>query len=405
VNVEEVVRDVLREQAEGQPPAGPGFAERVLAARRRRRARRVVSVAVATAAVVVGVSVAVPIVDSGEGDVRPAGVVERRDVHAHPDQSPPRDMVAAGDVALAAYYTSEVVERSESVGVAERTYHLLDPRSGRYEEDDRWSFVAVAPGLKTAAVLERELPARRIGLLDLATGEVETWIPVEHGVGGLAFSPDGKRLVATAYAEHPDLREPIETEHGKDWTVRFGEPNRLGFHLVELSSGKSTWSAVEPRDDINFREDFAFGADGTTVWSRVVRGDSVRQYHDLTGKEIPAPAAERHLVWDALAGLSPDGTLAAGGLGREAGEKAYTDLLDPRSGKRVAEVRGSGAMAWADERRLITWERLPGSGTDTYRPRMVLVTVGSEKVVPLTGVREPNQTLSRTEWEPVFAER
>ncbi|QIJ62000.1 WD40 repeat domain-containing protein [Streptomyces sp. JB150] len=405
MNVEEVVRNALREQAEGQPPVGPGFADRVLAARRRRRVRGAVSVAVATAAVVVGVSVTVPVVGSGEREVRPAGVVEQRDVHAHPDQSPPRDLVAAGDVALAAYYTSEVVARSESAGVAERTYHLLDPRSGRYEEDDRWSFVAVAPGLRTAAVLERELPARRIGLLDLASGEVERWIPVEHGVGGLAFSPDGKRLVATAYAEHPDLREPIETEHGEDWTVRFGEPNRLGFHLVELSSGESTWSPVEPRDDINHREDFAFGADGTTVWSRVVGSDSERQYHAPTGEEIPAPAPERHLVHDAPAGLSPDGTLAAGGLGREAGDKAYTDLLDPRSGKRVAEVRGSGAMVWADERRLITWERLPGSGTDSYRPRMVLVTVGSEKVVPLTGVREPNQTLSRTEWEPVFARR
>jgi len=332
-------------------------------------------------------------------------VTDQKDVHAHPDQSPPRDMIAAGDMALAAYYTSEVVARSETQGVAERTYHLLNPDTGRYEEDDRWSYVAVAPGLKRAAVLERQLPTKRIGLLDLRTRQVDAWITVDHGVGGLAFSPDGERLVATAYAENPDLRDPVEGEKGKDWMGRWGAPNRLGFHIVELPSGKTTWSPVEAGDDVNFREDFAFGADGTTVWSRVVRGDSVRQYHDLRGNEITAPAAERHLVWEALAGLSPDGRFAAGGLGREKGEKTYTSLLDPRTGKEVGEVRGNGAMAWADDRRLITWERLPGSGTDTYRPRIVLVTVGSEKVVPLTGVREPSETLARTEWEPVFAER
>ncbi|MGX1129739.1 hypothetical protein RKD49_001929 [Streptomyces glaucescens] len=403
MNVEELVRDALREQAAEQPSAGPAFADRVLGARRRRRVRRFAAVAMATAAVV-AVSVGVPLLDSGKDDVRPAEVTEQRDVHAHPDQSPPRDMVAAGNVALAAYYTTEVVARSETEGVAERTYHLLDPGTGRYEEDDRWSYVAVAPGLERAAVLERQLPTKRIGLLDLRTRQVEAWITVDHGIGAVAFSPDGDRLVTTGYAEHPDLRVPA-FGGVKDWVASFDTDNRTGFHIVELSSGKATWSATEPGDDVNFREDFAFGADGTTVWSRVVRGNSVRQYHDLRGDEIAAPAAERHLVWDALAGLSPDGRLAAGGLGREKGEKTYTSLLDPRTGKEVGEVRGNGAMAWADDRRLITWERLPGSGTDTYRPRIVLVTIGSGKVVPLTGVREPNETLARTEWEPVFAER
>ncbi|MGY1584933.1 WD40 repeat domain-containing protein [Streptomyces sp. MN13] len=403
MNVEELVRDALREQAAEQPSAEPGFADRVLGARRRRRVRRLAAVATATAAVV-AVSVGVPLLGSGKHDVRPAEVTEQRDVHAHPDQSPPRDMIAAGNVALAAYYTTEVVARSETEGVAERTYHLLNPGTGRYEEDDRWSYVAVAPGMKRAAVLERQLPTKRIGLLDLRTRQVDAWITVDHGIGGVAFSPDGSRLVATGYAENPDLR--VQTFGGlKDWMPEFGTDNRTGFHIVELASGKATWSETEPGDDLNFREDFAFGADGTTVWSRVVRGNSVRQYHDLRGEKIAAPAAERHLVWEALAGLSPDGRLAAGGLGREKGDKAYTSLLDPRTGKEIGEVRGSGAMAWADDRRLITWERLPGSGTDTYRPRIVLVTIGSEKVVPLTGVREPNETLARTEWEPVFAER
>ncbi|MET9471010.1 WD40 repeat domain-containing protein, partial [Streptomyces sp. NPDC002922] len=39
MNVDELVRDSLREQAAEQPALGPGFAERVLTVRRRRRAR------------------------------------------------------------------------------------------------------------------------------------------------------------------------------------------------------------------------------------------------------------------------------------------------------------------------------------------------------------------------------
>ncbi|MCL6675337.1 WD40 repeat domain-containing protein, partial [Streptomyces panaciradicis] len=51
MNAEELLRDSLRELAAEQPPADAGFADRVLAARRRRRARTLASVAAATAAV------------------------------------------------------------------------------------------------------------------------------------------------------------------------------------------------------------------------------------------------------------------------------------------------------------------------------------------------------------------
>jgi len=70
VNVEELVRDALREQAAEQPSAGPEFADRVLVVRRRRRFRRLAAVAMTTAAVV-AVSVGVPLLDSGRDDVRP----------------------------------------------------------------------------------------------------------------------------------------------------------------------------------------------------------------------------------------------------------------------------------------------------------------------------------------------
>lgn len=76
MNVEELVRDSLRDLAAEAPSAGPGFADRVLAVRRRRRTRRIASVAAATAAVV-GIAVAVPLLDPGKEDVRPANVLER----------------------------------------------------------------------------------------------------------------------------------------------------------------------------------------------------------------------------------------------------------------------------------------------------------------------------------------
>ncbi|MCX5556744.1 WD40 repeat domain-containing protein [Streptomyces sp. NBC_00038] len=406
MNVEELVRDSLREQAVEQAPAGPGFADRVLTARRRRRTRTLASVAAATAAVV-AIAVAVPLLDSGKDDVRPAGLLDGSGTSAHPDQSPPRDLIAAGNVALAAYYTAEVVAQTDDRGVNARTYWLLDQRTGRYEKDDRWSFVAVAPGMKTAAVLERELPAHRIGLLDLTTGKVQRWIPVVPGVGGLAFSRDGQKLVATTYGENPDLRKWVTSSDGEAaWMSSFGgQSSRTGFLVLDLAGGGGgMWNKVPAGRDINGREDFAFSRDGGLVYSRIVgERAGMQQYYELGGDAVDAPANERYLRWDVDARLSPDGTLAAGGLAKEVPDKSYSAIRDPRTGKEITKVRGGTLLAWVDDHRLIAWERTAGS--ELYRPQLVLVTIGSDRTVPLSGVREQNVDLSRQEWEPVFAER
>ncbi|MER6403530.1 WD40 repeat domain-containing protein [Streptomyces viridosporus] len=405
MNVDELVRDTLREQAAELTAPGPGFADRVLAARRRRRTRRLAS-AVAAATAVVAIAAAVPLLDTGKEDVRPAAVLDGSGVLAHPDQSPPRDLIAAGRSVLAAHYTAQPVEGPDGRAVLTRTYWLLDPRTGKYEEDDRWSFVAVAPGARTAAVLERELPARRIGLLDLATGRVDRWITVDHGVGGLAFSRDGRRLVATTYREHPDLMVRMRDEAGGvAWVRQFGgTSSRSGFHVLEVADGRGTWSPVAERRDVNGRQDFAFSRDGRLVYAQVVgERDGMQQFHDLAGTPVPAPAEERHLRSDVPARLSPDGGLAASGLTAEAGDRSWSALRDPRTGEEVARVRGGHLLAWVDDRRLIAWERAPGPGE--YRPRLVLVTLGSEKVLPLSGVREPDESSGTVEWEPVFVER
>ncbi|MFE0525464.1 WD40 repeat domain-containing protein [Streptomyces sp. NPDC058954] len=408
MNVEELLRDSLRELAAEQPPSGGGFADRVLAARRRRRARRLASVAAATAAVV-AVAVGVPLLESGKSDVRPSGVVQKDGVVGHPDQSPPREPVAAGNAVLAAYYTVRDQPRTEHTAVQQRTYWLLDQKTGKYEKDARWSIVAVAPGLKTAAVLERNLPAQRIGLLDLATGRVERWIPVQHGVGGLAFSYDGRRLVATTYDAHPDLRTKmkVRTSQNKvvwDWESGFGDSSRSGFYDLDVLSGEGAWTPVAFDRNTNSRQDFAFSRAGDLMYAQVIGGrDGMQQFYDHQGAKVAAPADERYLRSDVPARLSPDGRLAALGLTREVPPgKSYSSIRDPRTGKEVTKVRGAQLLAWADDRRLIAWERVT-TLDEPYRARLVLVTLGSDKVVPLSGARDDHY--DRQEWEPVFARR
>ncbi|MZD06971.1 WD40 repeat domain-containing protein, partial [Streptomyces sp. SID5785] len=65
MNVDEVIKDALREQAAGVAPAPADLADRVLATRRRRRTRTVAAGAVAVTAVVVG---AVLVPGSGGGE-------------------------------------------------------------------------------------------------------------------------------------------------------------------------------------------------------------------------------------------------------------------------------------------------------------------------------------------------
>ncbi|WP_028803396.1 hypothetical protein [Streptomyces sp. 142MFCol3.1] len=400
MNVEELVRDSLREQATEQPPAAPGFADRVLAVRRRRRIRRLASVATATAAVV-AIAVGVPLLDSGKSDVRPSGGVQQ-----HSDQSPPRQEIAVGQTALAAYYTWRTVPQTGDRGIGVRTYWLLDPATGRYVKDSRWAFVAVAPGLRTAAVLEQTLPVRRIGLLDLATGEVERWIPVEHRVGALAYSYDGTRLLATTYDENPDVRAKAQNAKGGwGWGSAFAPSSRTGFYDLDVASGEGAWTGVaSDRNDLS-RGDFSYSRTGDEVYARVIgERDGMQQFYDLDGGKIAAPADERYLRADVGARLSPNGRLAALGLAKEvAPGKSYSSIRDPRTGKEVTKVRGSDLLAWADDRRLIAWERVTGLD-EPYRARLVLVTIGSDRIVPLSGVQKEMYDELKA-WQPVFARR
>ncbi|MFF3309669.1 WD40 repeat domain-containing protein [Streptomyces sp. NPDC002952] len=408
MNVEELVRESLREQALEQPPLGPEFADRVLAMRRRRRTRAFASAAAATAAVVT-VAVAVPLLGSGKDEVRLASEMNRSDIIAHPGQTPPRDLIAAGDTALAAYYTLHRVERSAKTAVNTRTYSLLDQKTGKYVKTAKWSFVSVAPGMRTAAVLEKKLPAKRIGVLDLLTGKVERWIPAARGVGSVEFSPDGGKLVATTYSENPDLVYKADYDSdgdGKknDWMPSYDQSHRTGFYVVDVGSGTSSWGGVEKETSesggVNPRQDFSFSADAGLVYSGLTSEPS-EQYYDLKGNKVPEPAKEKYLHWYVQARLSPDGKLAAGDFAGGAKTTA-SEILDPYTGKRVAKVHGQQLLAWVDNKRLIAWDIEPG--TNEFHNRLMLVTIGSDKVVPLSGFRKGDES-GGGRWTPVFARR
>ncbi|GAA2620357.1 WD40 repeat domain-containing protein [Streptomyces vastus] len=394
MNVDELVRDSLREQATEQPPLGPGFVDRVLTARRRRRTRTLASVAAATAAVV-AIAVAVPMLESGKDGDRLATGMNESDIIAHPDQSPPRDLIAAGDVALAAYYTRKNVEQTDDRAVAVREYWLLDQKTGKYEKAPRWSFIDIAPGMRTAAVLEKDLPTQRIGLLNLLSGKVERWIPVDRGVAGVEFSPDGDRLVATTYKTNPDLRYKVDYDSdgdGKnnDYDQSHDQP-RNGFYVIDVASGQGSWSEVPEGDDMNARQDFDFSHDGKLVYSGL-SSEPYMQYYDFEGNKVDKPANGKYTNWFNDGGVSPNGKLVAGnGV-----------VLDAYTGERIAKVRGYEPLAWVDDERLIVWYSEPGQ--NEFHNRLVIVTIGSDKLVRLSGARKGNDG-APGRWTPVFAKR
>ncbi|MEV0778008.1 hypothetical protein [Streptomyces sp. NPDC050428] len=405
MNVEQLVRASLREQAADTASAPTDFADRVLAARRRRTRRTVTGVAAATV-LVVAVAVGVPLaLNSGDVSTQLASEASRGQTLTHVDQSPPRDLIAVGDQALAAYYTSRQAKQPNRDTITTRTYSLLDQRTGRYEVDARWSYLAVAPGMRTAAVLERELPAHRVGMLDLVTKKVTRWIPVEQGIGSLVFSPDGEKLLATTYEKNPDRAY---------WSKRIPvnntpEPQRVdsrtGFAVIDLTKDGVRWTSLPTQRPPDFPSmgsgrPLLFNADGTLVYE-IVDMEPVN-YRDLQGKKVPTPPKEKHVdLMSGPAGLSPNGELVAGGFAGGMRTTA-TEVLDPGTGERVAKLKGQELLVWADDKRLIAWDIAPGGGE--YDNRLVLITLGSDKVVSLSGARTPKD-YSPGRWEPIFARR
>ncbi|MGW2566741.1 hypothetical protein [Streptomyces sp. NPDC001537] len=381
---------------EGESPSGA----------RRRKVRRFVVAGIC--AVLVGAGIAVALV-AADGDSQKGAVHAPVGLVAHPDQSPPRDFIAAGKVAVSAYYTVKLEKRANGDGALTYKWNLLNSTTDRYNET-HWAWLDVAPGMKTAAVLERGLPVNRIGLVDLATGKVERWIKTDHGVGGVQFSPDGKRLVATTYDANPDglFKDASYRLNGK--VVPGPKPSRTGFYVIDAASGRADFTARPPRkDDHGFvvgggRQDLGWSRDGTLLWEPWDT-KAGRVFYRMDGEEVPAPRSEEALR-SPRAILSPDGKRVTGQFAGD-GDQIVSEVLDVRTGKRDALVPGQQLLAWADDDWLIAFRCDPEQcepGKGEFRNQLILASLDGKDVIPLSGFRK-SDLHDPGRWNPILSKR
>lgn len=379
--------------AQARVPAD--LTDRVLVAERapRRRARRPLgySLAAGAAALLVGAG-AVAVTTQGSTPKRPvptiAPVTLSSDTSLRTDLGStfPRHLVAAGHTAVAAYYTTH-----KASGGIRRTWYLYDPSSGTYEKTP-WAFLDVAPGMHQAAVLAGPLPAPRVGILDLATRKVTRWISIGHKVGGVAWAPDGRRLVLTAYAGDPDTLNPPMS--GPDGSAG----SRTGFAVVDSATGHGTFHALPPSSAApGARQDLGWSRNGKLIWAPT-QTDPAKVFYDLNGRPSPAPAHEADVMEDA--GLSPNGILQPK-FGPNPGPAVTIKNL--KTDKIAAILPIEQARAWADDGQLfaVGCALKKCSGTGEFHNRLLLVNLQG-KITPLTGYHRSDKLGS---WVPVFTHR
>jgi hypothetical protein len=360
--------------------------------------------AVVAVAVAVGLAVALSPRD-GSAQGRPATVPDAAGVAAHPDQSPPRELIAAGRVAVSAYYTTKLVERPDGNAIGTYEWRLLDTATERYRETG-WAWLDVAPGTRTAAVLERDLPVGRIGLLNLATGKVRRWIKVDRSVGSVQFSPDGKRLLATAYRLNPDglFKDAAYRFNGR--TVPGPKQSRTGFYVIDVASGRADFAARPAKKSetpVGGRQDFYWSRDGKLVWEPGGEGTG-RIYYDVTGKRRPAPDPEASASYPEAV-RSPDGKLVTGAFVGE-GDHIVSEIRNARTGERAAVIPGQQLLAWADDSHLIAWRCDPedcSPGKGEFRNQLLLVGLDG-KVTALSGFRTAKPQ-DEGRWIPLITPR
>lgn len=400
-DLDTLLRETLDEwAADAMVPSG--LADRAL---RRRRRWRVTAVALATgcAALVAGTGVVVhdrlgpaadhishPTSTSARSTApRPAPTSTDTSLHTDPSNAPPRRFVAAGHTAISAYYTSREQTGSDGQHTFKRTWHLYDPASGGYRTTP-WSFLDVAPGLRRAAVLEGPLPATRVGLLDMSTQRVTRWIPLGIRAGGLAWAPDGHRLLVTTYSDNPDANNGP------------GNSTRTGFYVIDADSGQLSFHPLAADPDsmnMNNRQDLGWSRSGELIWAPTT-SQPPKVFYDLNARRRQAPPNENGTLEEA--GLSPNGRLLAVS-GAPPGPQ--TRVMDVTTSRIVGIQQLEQLNAWADDTHLIGTACGPDptcAGTGEFHNRYVLADLDGKEVTPLTGYQD-NQSAGA--WRPLFTRR
>ncbi|NUW43791.1 hypothetical protein [Nonomuraea rhodomycinica] len=361
-----LLRDTLEEWA-GEARVPHDLADRALGVRRPARAPRgrvrpwaLVAGAVALAT---GVTAALVVPGAGVQDrgatVRPATgltLPERpspapTDIRTYTEGRPPRTLIAAGNVAVSAYWTTATEKASAKLQRFRRTWWLYDPRNDGYEKTD-WTWVDVAPGLRTAAAISGGLLGRQIVIVDMATRRNLSVIGLEHDAGSLVWSPDGTKLLVTTYSDYPDQWKG--SSDSPDWHIN-GGGHRTGYYLIDVTTGEKEYHPLPALSDMmdapagsgpgnsNSRQDLGWSLDGSLIWAPTNTTPD-RLFYTLDGKRHDPPA-DRYIPYTGTTALSPDGKLVIGP--RQSG--LPTEITDAESGKVVGRQRVLQLLAWADD--------------------------------------------------------
>jgi hypothetical protein len=242
-----------------------------------------------------------------------------------------------------------------------------------------------------AAVIEGRLPAPRVGILDMATRKVTHWISIGHKVGGVAWAPDGRRLLLTAYGTDPDVA---------DTSMSFNGPagSRTGFAVVDTTTGHGAFHALAPYPGApGTRQDLGWSRSGTLIWVPTETAPA-KVFYDLNGRSRPAPAYEADDMEEA--GLSPNGALLPK-FGPKPGPAVTITNL--KTGETAAVLPIEQARAWADDRQLfaVGCAAKKCRGTGEFHNRLLLVNLQG-RITPLTGYHRSDKPGS---WIPVFTHR
>ncbi|MGR3932738.1 WD40 repeat domain-containing protein [Streptomyces sp. BRA346] len=384
MNPDQLLRDTLREWSEEtSAPAGRDLASRALRRRSRRRTATATGAAV-LALLAGGAAVVVPMMEEPQNLHLSGPAYEPRPdrVLAHPDESPPRHLIAAGDLAVSAYRTGGTPEKGGGSERLTYDWYLYDTGKQRYAKTP-WGDLDVVPGMKAAAVLEKTLPTSRVGILDLRTGKVVQWIPLDHEAGGVSWSPDGTRLAVTTYSGDPDV-EATPANRGT-------APRRTGYYVIDIETGDNRYRPLPA--SLGGRTDIRWSRDGTRL-ADPAPTHGYLAYYDLQGRPAPTPPYEGAGTLDL--GRSPDGRYYATGDGRTG------EVKDARTHRTVGDGFTGSPLAWTSDGRLLRWEDCGDDCTDDRYERLVLTDPEGRTTVPLTGFRASE---GRGAWEPVITRR
>ncbi|MEQ4715681.1 hypothetical protein [Nonomuraea sp. B19D2] len=376
----QLLRDTLREWAD-ETRVPHDLADRAL----RRRAWRPAGMVV----LAVGLVAAIAVFAVGPRDVRNAPDTVRpangitlparpspapTDVRTDTEHSPPTKLIAAGRMAVSAYYTNKQEKISDHEQRITYKWSLYDPRTDGYEETS-WAWVDVAPGLQVAAVLDGDGISRRLGILDMNTRQILKWIDLEHPVGSVSWSPDGTKVLATAYSSYPGIVDDRRAD---------GNSPRTGYYIVDVEAGTADYHQLPPMADGihtdanpfngNARQDLGWSLDGTMLWAPSSTMPD-RVFYSLDGQPRETPQGDRYVDYTGISATSPNGRLV---LSRDV-------PADPVGGQKVLQLH-----AWADDDNVIALG-CAGACENEFDNGLVLVSVDGRRTTQLAANRDSNK--------------